>query len=141
MVPLTPETVLADVPVVATEVEGGAKFLGELVDVLNTPGSTAEQVGGLLADLIGALAVVVGSFDHSLGLSISTVPQATIAAAGALLLLGVNVFRLHTKTQVKGIAAGMVAAHLSAPKAVVVAAEPLKAVIAPRPPIGSPAPI
>jgi hypothetical protein len=114
--PVTPPPVVAPSTPVSV-IDEGVQLIDDLVTLLENPNSTTEQVTTVVVGLVGIGAMVAGTFDHALGLEISSIPQTIIAAGGAVLLLGIKVLRTIGKNKSKTVASEM-AAQLLAVRAV-----------------------
>jgi orotate phosphoribosyltransferase-like protein len=107
---VTPPTVTGSVNALSG---AGASFdpatlVNDIIKALETPGTSAETVATYIGEALAAIGLVVGAFDHPLGLAISAVPQAAVLAASTIAAAGIAIYRLFTKSKKQQVAAQLV---------------------------------
>lgn len=75
-------------------------FMQALLKMLDPAGSTTQKVTSYIADVLGTLGGLVGIFNHQWGIDLGTVPQSVLIGISAVVILGINAYRLYTNQKI-----------------------------------------
>lgn len=96
-VPATPTgSVNALAPAPVTDPAG---FIQDIISALESPSTKVETITTYVGEALATAGFVVGAFDHPLGLSISSIPQATILAASTVIAGALGIYRLFVRSK------------------------------------------